>query len=465
MSRSGNGTRILLVDDDDTFREVMSAELARRGYAVDAVATGQRALERAFEQEADVILLDMRLPDLDGIEVLKRLREREVRAGVVLLTGHGTIDTAVAAIRLGAYDYLEKPCPFDKLEVAVQRTHEHLRLVERGRVLEDGFTPSDAGIEFVGTSSAFAAVRHAIARIGPTDSTTLVLGETGVGKEMVARLLHAQSPRKDRPFVVVDCATLQEHLLQSELFGHEKGAFTGAVRQKHGLFEVATGGTIFLDEIGETSLEVQAKLLRVLETSRFRRLGGTKEIAVDVRVVSATNRDLKEAIKRGHFREDLYFRLSTLTVQVPPLRERPEDTLTLVEHFTKRLNLRLSLSRRFSPEAVAALTRYAWPGNVRELTHVLEQVLVMSDTNVIPLGALPPAIRAGGAWPEGRPAPDRTLPLREMQRRHILAAMEEAGGNRAQAARTLQVSERNLYRLLKKYGEEADPTPVVPDRP
>ena len=445
--------RVLLVDDDDDFRHVMSAELARRGYAVSAVAAGAAALARAAE--ADVIVLDMRLPDMDGIDVLKKLRGAEAAAGVLVLTGHGTIDTAIQAVRLGAYDYLEKPCPLDRMEMAIQKTYEHLRLVERQHVLEDGYRPPEVGPDLIGQSPALEKVRQAVARIAPTDSTTLILGETGVGKEMVARLLHAHSRRQDRPFVVVDCAALHEHLLQSELFGHEKGAFTGAGRLKHGLFEVGHSGTIFLDEVGEMSPEVQAKLLRVLETGRFRRLGGTQEIAVDVRVISATNRDLRGAIARGHFREDLFFRLALLTVNVPPLRERRDDVRLLIEHFTAQFNQRFSRSKRFGPAALAVLLRYPWPGNVRELIHVVQQSIVLADADVIEPEDLPASITL--AANDGAPASGEMASLREMQRRYVLSVMESVGGNRAQAARILQISERTLYRLLGRYARRAAP--------
>ncbi len=472
MSEAAKSARVLLVDDDDTFRRVMSGELARRGYTVASVSNGQDALDQASSAEIDVILLDLRLPDMDGIEVLKKLHEREGAGGVIVLTGHGTIDTAIQAVRLGAYDYLEKPCPVEKVEMAIQKAHEHEKLVERQKVLEDGYSPPDLQLEFVGCSSAFEKIRHTIVKIAAADEATLVLGETGVGKEMVAMLLHEQSPRKDRPFVVMDCAGLHENLLQSELFGHEKGAFTGAVRQKHGLFEVANTGTLFLDEVGDTSPEIQAKLLRVLETGRFRRLGGTKEIAVNVRVISATNRDLKKAISRGNFREDLFFRLATFTVEIPPLRERREDIPLLVEHFTRQFNLRFSRSNIFSPKAMAMLERYQWPGNIRELIHVVEQAVVLTEAKVIELENLPASVREEASNSAKVVAGDDMLPLQEVERRHVLSVLKKAGGNRARAARILDISTRNLYRLLKEYGwpagnsapetEEADKSSTPP---
>ncbi|MHC4818178.1 MAG: sigma-54-dependent transcriptional regulator [Planctomycetota bacterium] len=449
MSPPGEARRVLLVDDDDTFRRVMSAELERRGHTVISAPNGEAALAQADAADADVILLDLRLPDIDGIDVLKRLRDREVAAGVVVLTGHGAIETAIEAIRLGAYDYLEKPCPVEQVEMAIRKTHEHLALQRRERVLHDGYMPPDIALGLVGESPGFQKLRQTVAKIAASDATTLIQGETGTGKEMVAMLLHRQSPRSETPFVVVDCVALHEELLQSELFGHEKGAFTGAARLKHGLFEVADGGTLFLDEVGDTSPEVQAKLLRVLETGRFRRLGGTKEIAVDVRVISATNRNLRDAVSKGRFREDLFFRLVTLTVEIPPLRERKEDIPLLVEHFTRRFNRRFSLACRFSPPSVEVLCRYRWPGNVRELIHVVEQTVVLAECDVIEPHHLPAEVRSSGA----ASADEEEIPsLQEIERRHVVTVMEKVGGKRAQAARILGISERNLYRLLKKCG-------------
>jgi DNA-binding NtrC family response regulator len=324
-----------------------------------------------------------------------------------------------------------------------------VRLVRRQRVLEDGYAAPNVRCGLVGASLEFTRLLENVARIARTDATTLILGETGVGKEVVAKLLHAHSPRADAPFVVVDCAALHEELLQSEIFGHEQGAFTGALRQKHGLFEVAHGGTIFLDEIGDTSPDIQAKLLRVLETGRFRRLGGTDEVVVDVRIVAATNRNLKEAIARRHFREDLFYRLSAFTIEIPPLRERRDDIRALIEHFTLQFNGRFSVTKVLSHAATEALARHDWPGNVRELIHVLEQAVALSASDTIGLDDLPASVRGAGA-----PAPaasDEVPTLREVERRHVFAVLESVGGNRAQAAHLLGMPERRFYRLLKKH--------------
>jgi len=445
--------RVLLVDDDDAFRQVMASELARRKYLVRSAPNGGAALDGDAASQADVILLDLHLPDMDGIEVLKLLRKREIPGGVVVLTGHGTIDTAIQAIRLGAFDYLEKPCPIEKVEMAIQKTCEHLGLLARQRVLQDGYSPPDFSPGLIGSSSLFRKMCQKVKKIAQTDATTLILGETGVGKDMVATLLHTQSPRMDAPYVVVDCAALHEDLLQSELFGHEKGAFSGAARRKHGLFEVAHEGTLFLDEVGDTSPDIQAKLLRVLETGRFRRLGGTEEIAVDVRVISATNRDLGEAMEKGRFRKDLYFRLSTMVVKIPPLRDRPEDIPLLLDHFTDRFNRRFSRSSRLGEKARQALLHYDWPGNVRELIHVLEQAIVLSD-EVVGIGDLPERIRDTSSEADRVESLDNLPSLQEVERRHVHVVLEAVNGHRAEAARILGISERNLYRLIRKHSDQ-----------
>ena len=445
-------TSLLLVDDDATFRKVMASELSRRGYAVASAGSGQEALDMASESAPEVTLLDLGLPDMHGIDVLAHLRERNPAAAIIVLTGHGTIDTAIKAIRLGAYDYLEKPCPIEKLQIAVQKACEHARLVKRQRILEDGYAVASVGERLVGSSPAFTKLLEDAARIAPTEATTLILGETGTGKEVISRILHAQSPRRDAPFVVVDCAALHDNLLQSEIFGHEKGSFTGAARQKHGLFEVANGGTVFLDEVGDASPDIQAKLLRILETGRFRRLGGTKEIFVDVRVLAATNRDMRRAVDRGHFREDLFYRLATFTLEIPPLRERAEDIRLLIEHFTTHFNQKFSLAQRVSEEAMQALLAHPWPGNVRELIHVVEQIVVLSKGDVVRVEDLPASVCQVSARSSSS-APHENPTLKEVERRHILSVLRQVEGNRAQAAGILGISERNLYRRLRKYQE------------
>jgi DNA-binding NtrC family response regulator len=332
--------------------------------------------------------------------------------------------------------------------VRIRRALERQSLRTRASLLERGLTPPDLGADFVGETPEFRRLVALIDRVAPSDSTVLILGETGSGKEMVAKLLHARSARRKRPFVVVECAALQENLLQSELFGHERGAFTGADRAKPGLFEVAHGGTLFLDEIGEVSLATQVKLLRVLDSSTFRHVGGTNETRVDVRIIAATNRDMAGMVRQGLFREDLFYRLSTLTVRIPPLRERREDIALLARHFVALFNQRFGVRRAIGQDALAALARHDWPGNVRELLHAIEAAMVVCDGPEILPAHLTPASRArtGGTAAADMPT------LRQTERQQIALALEASDGRRAQAAQLLGISERNLYRKLRAHG-------------
>ncbi len=439
---------VLLVDDDDVFRSVMGRELGRAGFEVLTAATGAEALRVAAERQPPVTVLDLNLPDMTGLQVLERLRSACPSTEVLMLTGHGSIDTAIQAIRCGAFDYVAKPCPLDELEVRIQRALERHTLTRRASLLERGLTPPDLGHAFIGQSPRFVDVLELIGRVGPSDAAVLITGETGSGKEIAAKLLHAKSPRRDKPFVVVECAGLQESLLQSELFGHERGAFTGADRAKPGLFEVAHRGTIFLDEIGEVSAATQVKLLRVLDSSTFRHVGGTAEIAVDVRVLAATNRDLAAMVRQGQFREDLFYRLSTIALHLPPLRERAGDVELLARHFVAQLNERRGSVLELSREALDVLARHPWPGNVRELKHAIDAALLVCDGPLVRPEHLPASIRR----PPG-PAPADTLPtLEALEREHIRRVLDAVHDHRGQAAKVLGISERNLYRKLREYG-------------
>lgn len=443
---------LLLVDDDPTFSRVMACELERLGYEVTSVGSGAAAVGTVAGLEPAIVLLDMRLPDMTGLEVLKAIRERSPGTEVIMLTGHGSIDTAIDSIRIGAFDYVVKPCPIDELEVRLRRALEGRGLRMRANLLERGLTVPDLGAAFVGDSPEFNHLRGMLERVGPSDSTVLVTGETGSGKEMVAKLLHAHSGRRDRPFIIVECAALQESLLQSELFGHERGAFTGADRAKPGLFEVAHGGTIFLDEIGEVSLGTQVKLLRVLDTSTFRHVGGTKEIHVNVRIVAATNRNMTALVDQGMFREDLYYRLSTINIAVPPLRERLSDVDLLAKHFVSLLNDRYGSRKQLPPETLAVLRRHHWPGNVRELLHAIESAVVVCDGAEILPNHLPASVRSGSPATPGVVTDTPMQTLQEMERAHIERVLRGTAGHRGNAARILGISERNLYRKLREYG-------------
>ena len=443
------GPAVLLVDDDETFRRVLAGELERLGFETATAGSGEEAIRAVAAAEPQVVLLDLQLPDLDGLSVLQAIREKSPSTEVILLTGHGSFDTAIQSIRLGAFDYVAKPCPLDELDVRLHRALERRSLQQRASLLERGLLPADPGRGFVGESPPLRRMLALVERAAPTDSTVLVHGETGTGKELVAKLLHAGSQRRLRPFVVVDCGALQEELLQSELFGHERGAFTGADRAKPGLFEVANGGTIFLDEIGELSQATQVKLLRVLDGGSFRHVGGTAEIRVDARVIAATHRDLGALVRQRLFREDLFYRLSTITIELPPLRERPGDVDLLVAHALGRLQQRYELSRRVGPEALQLLRAYAWPGNVRELLHVVESAGVLCDGEILP-EHLPAAVRSPGRAGGGVPAGE--LPsLQELERVHVERVLAATGGHRGRAAAILGISERNLYRKIIDY--------------
>jgi len=436
------------------FRHVMAGELKRLNFDVSAAGSGEEGLKRIAEQEPDIVLLDLQMPGISGLDTLKAIRESNPGVEVIMLTGHGSIDTAIESIRAGAFDYVVKPCPLDELEVRIQRAIERQSLRRRTSILERGLTPPDLGSSFVGDSPEFRHLLHLIDRVAPTDSTVLVTGETGSGKEMVSKLIHTRSLRRGRPFVVVECAALQETLLQSELFGHERGAFTGADRAKPGLFEVAHGGTIFLDEIGEVSQTTQVKLLRVLDTSTFRHVGGTSEIHVDVRVLAATNRDLRGMVRQGLFREDLYYRLSTIAIEIPPLRKRLPDIDLLADYFVERLNERFGFQKRLDAAARDVLRRHDWPGNARELLHAVEAAMIVCEGAEIQPEHLPMSIRAAvTAVAAHTPAGGGPMPtLDALERAHIESALRATDGHRGGAAKMLGISERNLYRKLREYG-------------
>jgi DNA-binding NtrC family response regulator len=445
---------ILLVDDDSAFRHVMSGELRRLGHQLSTAASGEEALESAARQEPEIVLLDLRLPGIDGLETLRTLRTRYPSVEVIMLTGHGSIDTAIEAIREGAFDYATKPCPLDEITIRIQRAIERRALRQRTSLLEQALSPPDPAASLVGESPEFRRMLHLAELVAARDSTVLITGETGSGKERVAMRIHARSPRQAKPFVVVDCAALQESLLQSELFGHERGAFTGADKAKPGLFEVAHLGTIFLDEIGEISPSAQVNLLRVLDTSVFRHVGGTREIRVDVRVLAATNRDLRAMVAKGLFREDLYYRMSTITVEIPPLRQRTGDIDLLSHRFVAMLNQRYNSRKVLAEGTLDALRRHPWPGNVRELLHTIEAAVIVCEGATILPEHLPPAVRSSAPAPAAPPAPasnGHLATLAELEVEHIRRTLESCHGHRGQAARILGISERNLYRKLKEY--------------
>jgi two-component system response regulator HydG len=442
---------VLIVDDDDTLRTLLGAELRRAGHAIVTAASADVGFRRVEESEPDVVLLDLSLPDLDGLEVLKRLRQERPGLEIVVLTAHGTIDRAIAAMKLGAYEFLQKPSPLPAIELALRRAVEHRRLGEENARLKDGLQPTTLSGDLIGRGQEFEELKRFILKVAPTDSAVLIRGETGTGKELVAAAIHGASGRRDQPFVAVDCASLHENLLQSELFGHERGAFTGAVKMRHGLFEAADGGTIFLDEIGDVSPALQASLLRVLETSRFRRVGGSREMQVNVRLLAATNRDLERMIVEGKFREDLFFRLDAIHLELPPLRARSGDIPFLAEHFLARHNARYGTRKVLAADTVDALRAYGWPGNVRELRHAVERAAVLADGEAIRVQDLPSQVHCRQADLERGEGREPLLTLVETERRYLARVLAHVGGHRLRAAEILGISERNLYRKIREF--------------
>jgi DNA-binding NtrC family response regulator len=440
--------QLLIVDDDDDLREDLAQLFRKRGHEVTAAASGEDALDKAAHARFDVALLDLHLPGINGIDVLTKLKEQQPELEALMLTAHSSVETAVEAMRRGAYDYLTKPFRVPDLEVHVQKAFEKVQLQRREQQWVQQLSYESPRYRLVGSSPAMRKVVGLIEKVAATDTTVLVRGASGTGKELVARALHTNSPRRTRPLVTINCAALQENLLESELFGHEKGAFTGAVAAKPGLVEVAEGGTLFIDEIGEMAPGLQAKLLRVLEDGHYRRVGGTREMNADVRVVAATNRDLAEEIKNGRFREDLFYRLNVVSIHLPGLRERGGDIPELVEHFLTTRPIG-PLRSRVDAEAMKALLAYSWPGNVRELANVLERAQILAENHIITLEDLPEnVVSAAPAASEPSGDPNH---LNEVERRHVWSILQQEKGNKVHAARILGISRRSLYRLIEKH--------------
>jgi two-component system response regulator AtoC len=436
--------RVLVADDERNLREVVVRELSRRGHEVEEAADGDDALARLGEGAYDVLVLDMKMPRREGLDVLRALSGQAEAPQVIVMTGLQDVPTAVEAMKLGAYDYLTKPAKIEELDVLIRKAAEKGQLLRDNRALR-AHADVQPFAEILTRSPRMQEVLRIVERVAPTDSAVLVLGESGTGKELVARAIHERSPRAGRPFVPIHCGALPREVLESELFGHEKGAFTGAVAAKPGLIELADGGTLFLDEIGETEPDSQVKLLRVLETGTFFRVGGTRPRRVDVRVVAATNRDLGEAMKTGQFRQDLYYRINTITVALPPLRERREDIGLLARHFLD--SYAAYGVRRLSPAALDALERYGWPGNVRELQHAIERAAILAHTDEIQPEDLPPDVVDA---PGGRATPAGGT-LEAMERAHIVATLRRVGGHRGKAAALLAIDPKTLYRKILGY--------------
>jgi two-component system, NtrC family, response regulator AtoC len=446
--------RVLVADDENNLRDLIVRELGRRGLETEGVSDGEAALARIREEPYDVVVLDMKMPKKEGIEVLRELQDIPEPPQVIVMTGFQEVATAVEAMKLGAYDYLTKPTKIEELDVLVRKAAEKGQLL-RDNVALRAHAPGAGPFSGIVTRSAkMNEVLRLVERVAPTESSVLVLGESGTGKELVARAIHERSQRAERPFVPIHCGALPREVLESELFGHEKGAFTGAIGSKPGLIELADGGTLLLDEIGDMEPDSQVKLLRVLETGTFFRVGGTRPRRVDIRLVAATNRDLTAAMKGGQFREDLFYRINTITVTLPPLRDRREDIGMLAQYF---LDTNTTYGhKRLSAVALAALEHYGWPGNVRELLHVIERGVILCKGDEITPADLPPEIAAGGA-PAGTPLPASAAAasgaptLEAMERQHIISTLRQVNGHRGKAASLLGIDPKTLYRKILGY--------------
>ena len=438
--------RVLVVDDERPTRLLMEKELPRAGYVVTSAESGEEALEQVRARDFDVILLDLKMPGIGGMEALRRIRDSGASAEVVVLTGHPDVDSAIAAMKLGAYDYLTKPFKLSELEEILRRAAERKRLRQENAALRRMVAQREPAPLIVGQGQAMTTLLATVRRIAGSDANVLLQGESGTGKGLIARTIHDASARAGGPFLVINCSGFQDQLLESELFGHEKGAFTGATAVKQGLFEVAEGGTLLLDEVGEMSPAMQAKLLQVLDTRELRRVGGTRVHRVDVRIIAATNKDLAQEVRARRFREDLYYRLNVVSLTLPPLRERKEDIPLLVEHFLKRFGATGYPAKRLSPEALQHMVEYAWPGNVRELANTIERLLILAPGEVIGPDDLPTNIRVGSGPVRGASS------LAEMERLHLARVLAETRGKKMQAARLLGIDVKTLNKKIKDYG-------------
>ncbi|HEX6158689.1 MAG TPA: sigma-54 dependent transcriptional regulator, partial [Thermoanaerobaculia bacterium] len=450
---------ILAIDDDDSLRRVVEYNLAEEGYRVITAADGPSGLE-AYQREAvDVVLTDIRMPGIEGIELLARLKAMQPELPVIMLTAFGTIDSAVEAMRLGAFDYLTKPFSRDQLRASVRKALEVAELRSENRQLREVVSERFSFANMIAGSRAMRAVSDTASRVAQTDTTVLLVGESGTGKELLARAIHFNSGRARGAFVTVNCAAIPEQLLESELFGHRRGSFTGAVADKRGKFEMANGGTVFLDEIGELAPLLQVKLLRVLQEREIDKVGETRPIKVDVRVLAATNRDLEKMIAGGTFREDLYYRLAVVSIRMPPLRERVDDIPLLVDAFLEKHAQRLGHARpAIQKDVYSAFNLYSWPGNIRELENVVERALVLDKDGVIGLDDLPdrlrtPAQRIGNVRIE---LPDEGISLEKVERELILTALEKHNWNQTRAAAYLDVTRSTLLYRMQKYALERE---------
>ncbi len=434
--------KILIAEDEKNLRKVLANELSAEGHYVVEAEDGEKALDLLQRDDFDVLLLDMNMPVLGGLEVLRKMKELEIPAEVISLTANITIATAVEAMKLGAYDYITKPFKIDQLSLVIEKAYEKKKLRNENLLLRTQIRRQSKDRQVVAKSRVMLELLEMVKKVAVSDFPVLITGESGSGKELIARTICHESTRAEGPFVAINCGAIPDTMIESELFGYERGAFTGAQARKLGLLELANNGTLFLDEIGDMPPALQVKLLRVIETGSFFRLGGTRDLNVDIRLVSATNKNLKAEIGKGTFRQDLFYRISALTVQIPPLRERAEDIPLLIDHFTNSMpGFR---AKRFSSEALKILTGYAWPGNVRELQHVVHRAFLLSKDDLVGPADLSSDLTQG--------AVSGSRKLADVEREHILKVLKEAGGQRGKAAEDLGIDPKTLYRKLLNYG-------------
>ncbi len=439
---------LLIVDDERKMAVVLQASFEEEGYSVEIAGSGEDALAKFRANPVPLVITDLKMPDMSGIEVLEAIKKLSPETEVLLMTAYASAQTAVEAMKKGAFDYVIKPFSLDEIHKKAEYVFEKKALIMKNRELESQLRDRYSLDNMIGQSGVMQEVYRMIEKVAPNDATVLILGESGTGKELVARAIHNLSPRRDNPFIAVNCAALPENLLESELFGYEKGAFTGADRRKLGHFETAGEGTIFLDEIGEITLATQVKLLRVLQSKQIMRLGGTEVIPLKARVVAATNRVLEDMIKEGTFREDLYYRINVFPISLPPLRRRSEDIPALVNHFLEKNKPGSGIEK----DALEKLRMYHWPGNVRELENVIERSLIMAGDRPITIEDLPPYLRDEKKPPTLFEIPDEGINLEDVEKKLIQRAIEKAGGNKSRAAKLLGITRRKLYSMMERFG-------------
>ena len=443
-----NEHKLLFVDDDETFSKVMKKELNRMGHSVVCVDSGEAAIEELKKRNFDVIILDIKMPGIGGLKTLKRAKKIDPEIEVIMLTGQATIDSAVESMKMGAYDYITKPCRLNELDILLKKAYEKKQLTKENVSLKRLATSKEQDKVMISQSDKMKPVFNLINKVAATDSTVFIQGESGTGKELIARDIHQKSKRNKHPFVAVNCAALQDTLLESELFGHVKGAFTGAHETRLGLYEVADKGTLFLDEVGELPTNVQAKMLRVMEAGEIRKLGDSKSIFVDTRIITATNKDLASEVKKGSFREDLYFRINIVNISLPPLRERKGDIPLLVERFLKTHKTHMT-EKKICPDALERMMKYNWPGNIRELENLIENMVIIVDDEKIGVCNLPEEIREHVDTKDYKP--DSELSLSDLEKQHIINTISNMNGNKTRVAEALGISIKTLYNKLKSY--------------